>query len=84
MTFCSWAETENLSVNVEEILSPLAAAPSIRGDEITSESKKNPSISRKEEALSGEDAAVACQGRGPTPVVSNVPCRERCSFRLPL
>lgn len=52
MIFCSWAETENLSVNVEEILSPLAAAPSIKGDEITSENKKRPSISRKLEALS--------------------------------
>lgn len=47
MIFCSWAETENLSVNVEEILFPLAAAPSIKGDEIMSESKKRSSISRK-------------------------------------
>lgn len=52
MIFCSWAETENLSVNVEEILPPLAAASSTKGDEITCEREKRPSISRKEEALS--------------------------------
>lgn len=44
MIFCSCAETENLSVNVEETLSPLAAAPSVKGDETTSESGKRPSI----------------------------------------
>lgn len=36
MTFRSWTAAENLSVNVEEMsLSPLAAAPSTEGDEIT-------------------------------------------------
>lgn len=51
MTFHSCAETENLSVNVEEILSPVAAAPSVKGDEITSESKKRPSTGGKQEAV---------------------------------